>query len=149
MRMGQKAPPPALVGFLNLWCVCVSFHRRQEWDISSLDLTFCYRNAVRVILPKYIYIFLKARIPLIYYTLFYLGFILLKFFKGLFTSPNQGIIPYLFCARTQLTSTWVFCVDRASPWPWVIISIITTACTWLHSPSIEPVVMLSIFCTPK
>ena len=45
----------------------------------------------------------------------------LKFFKGLFSSTNQGIVPYSLCARIQLMSTWVFCVDRASPWPWVII----------------------------
>lgn len=30
-----KVPQPPLVGFLNVWYVCVSVHMQQEWDISS------------------------------------------------------------------------------------------------------------------
>lgn len=51
----------------------------------------------------------RVRITFLHYTLFHLGLILLRGFKGLFSSSNQGIVPYSFCARFKNVNLSFLC----------------------------------------
>lgn len=151
LRMeGKKSLPPSLLGFLSMKRVCVSVHRRQECDVSSSDLTCCHGNADRDILWRCSLKKKKikaVRITLLYYILFHLGLILLKGFKGLFSSANQGIVPYSLRCQDPINVKLSFLCGQGRSMALgdhLLLSLL--ACTWLHNPSIEPVVMLSIFC---
>lgn len=131
VEAGRKALPAPLVGFLNLWCGCVSGHRQQQYDISSWVLTCCHGNADWVILRRCSWK-KRVRITLLHYALFHLELILLRVFKGLFSSVNQGVVPCSLCARFQKCqlefSVWTGPVHGPG-WS----SIIIIACLYMTS----------------